>query len=249
MHNDDNSGEDMGIDYSGEFSADSQELDPVLLKAIATLRELPPSDEGAVMRIVAAARVESQMDEYGVIKKQHVPKARGENVRSWRWVAAGLAAAMTFAVGYSTGIKKSSDSHDSYSFDTAFSDADKYGLENGANSGSDVNASLISQAAGAYSAYDSQAALIPVEFNISAKTASEVYVVGEFNSWSPTSTPLTKKTDTGEWGGVLLLAPGRHTYAFMIDGKIVPDPNAVNVMDPDYEVLVSTVLVKGYEVR
>ncbi len=72
-----------------------------------------------------------------------------------------------------------------------------------------------------------------IVFTFEAPGAKRVTIAGEFNSWSPESTPL-KKIREGVWQIVLPLKPGRYEYKFVIDGKIwkedphspgyVPDP-------------------------
>jgi 1,4-alpha-glucan branching enzyme len=84
---------------------------------------------------------------------------------------------------------------------------------------------------------------VPTAFRFKAANAKQVAIVGDFNAWDPSVAPLIRNAD-GTWGGTVALLPGRHTYAFMIDGRIVPDPTAINVRDPDYDVIVSTIVVR-----
>lgn len=52
-----------------------------------------------------------------------------------------------------------------------------------------------------------------------APGANVVYLVGDFNNWSETSTPLKKSKD-GMWTAVLSLACGREYYfRYLIDGQ------------------------------
>lgn len=101
--------------------------------------------------------------------------------------------------------------------------------------------------------------LIAVVFEFKTDSASSVSVVGDFNSWSPEAAPLNRTfsrtsrpglTDdrTEVWTGTLLLPPGRYSYAFVVDGKVVADPVGVNFVDPDYDAVVSTIFV-GETVR
>lgn len=66
-----------------------------------------------------------------------------------------------------------------------------------------------------------------VEFVLTAPGASQVMLVGDFNGWSPGATPLRATERDGIWSVTIPLAPGRHEYAFLVDGKQwLPDPRA-----------------------
>jgi chromosome partitioning protein len=54
--------------------------------------------------------------------------------------------------------------------------------------------------------------------------ASKVLVAGEFNSWSPMSTPL-RMDEPGIWRTTLPLKPGRYRYRYIVDGKWLTDPH------------------------
>jgi 1,4-alpha-glucan branching enzyme len=65
-----------------------------------------------------------------------------------------------------------------------------------------------------------------VRFSHVDPKASEVCLVGSFNDWSARSHCLTKSGDT--WSLEVMLPPGRHQYAYLIDGKTWrEDPGAV----------------------
>ena len=48
-------------------------------------------------------------------------------------------------------------------------------------------------------------------------SAKQVALVGDFNRWDPSATPLTRSA--GTWGRTLRLTAGRHEYAYIVDGK------------------------------
>jgi hypothetical protein len=53
--------------------------------------------------------------------------------------------------------------------------------------------------------------------------AERVTVIGDFNDWDPTATPLTRRD--GEWSATVALKPGRYRYAFLVDGsRLEADP-------------------------
>lgn len=87
-----------------------------------------------------------------------------------------------------------------------------------------------------------QSHVTPVRFVFVAPTASNVAIVGDFNGWSPAGTAM-RRTASGLWSVDLRLAPGRHTYGFVVDGVLVRDPNALDSADDDYGVPSSVVLV------
>ena len=65
-----------------------------------------------------------------------------------------------------------------------------------------------------------------IQFVLAAPAAGRVSVAGDFNDWSPVATPLHRATG-GVWVAAIPLAPGRHVYAFIVDGASwVPDPAA-----------------------
>jgi hypothetical protein len=53
--------------------------------------------------------------------------------------------------------------------------------------------------------------------------AKTVYLSGDFNDWSPTAFPMTRKGD--EWVFPLHLPPGKVRYKFVVDGNWILDPN------------------------
>lgn len=48
--------------------------------------------------------------------------------------------------------------------------------------------------------------------------AKSVALIGDFNRWDPSATPLTRSS-AGTWGRTLRLTAGRHEYAYLVDGK------------------------------
>lgn len=61
-------------------------------------------------------------------------------------------------------------------------------------------------------------------------TASEVAIVGDFNGWDEHATPMVR--DGSGWSASVPLPPGRHVYAFVIDGtRWLIDPLAPQVPD------------------
>jgi 1,4-alpha-glucan branching enzyme len=67
----------------------------------------------------------------------------------------------------------------------------------------------------------------PTQFVLVAPEAASVAVVGDFNDWSFSATPLARQAGDGMWWVTLPLRPGRYRYAFVVDGtRWRSDPNA-----------------------
>lgn len=65
--------------------------------------------------------------------------------------------------------------------------------------------------------------------------AQEVALVGDFNGWDEHATPMVRRSNDGTWSAKVPLPPGRHVYAFVIDGrKWLVDPLAPQVPDKGY---------------
>ena len=70
-----------------------------------------------------------------------------------------------------------------------------------------------------------------VRFVLIDSTARTVSIVGDFNEWRPDKTPLAAPRP-GVWSVSLPLSPGRHEYAFIVDGKRwVVDPSSIPSSD------------------
>lgn len=84
-----------------------------------------------------------------------------------------------------------------------------------------------------------------VHFELAAPRATRVALVGSFNEWNPVATPLTRDPATGKWVVSLRLPPGRHVYAFVVDGDVTADPAAPRAADDDFGSANSVVLVSS----
>jgi hypothetical protein len=76
----------------------------------------------------------------------------------------------------------------------------------------------------------------PVRFAITLPDqAGEVAIVGDFNGWDAEATPLRRDRAAGTWSVVVPLPPGRHMYAFVVDGtRWLVDPLAPQVPDAGF---------------
>ncbi len=65
--------------------------------------------------------------------------------------------------------------------------------------------------------------------------ARVVAIVGDFNGWNESATPMVQRAADGSWSVRVPLAPGRHTYAFVVDGaRWIVDPLAPQVPDAGF---------------
>ena len=55
------------------------------------------------------------------------------------------------------------------------------------------------------------------ELRLPAK-ARKVAIVGDFNGWDEKATPMLRRNADDSWSAQVPLSPGRHVYAFVVDG-------------------------------
>lgn len=85
---------------------------------------------------------------------------------------------------------------------------------------------------------------VPVQFVLADPSAATVSLVGDFNGWGESRAVLKDPTGTGVWEVTLLLPPGRHTYAFLVNDSVwTVDPRAASTSVGDYGHTSSVVLV------
>jgi hypothetical protein len=85
--------------------------------------------------------------------------------------------------------------------------------------------------------------LTVMKFVFDAPGAAHVSLVGDFNGWDTTATPMTRAS-SGAWTVSLKLEPGRHVYAFVLDGKRwEPDPVALLAPDDGFGTRNSIIVV------
>jgi hypothetical protein len=74
-----------------------------------------------------------------------------------------------------------------------------------------------------------------VQFGFVAPHASSVALVGDFNNWDPKATPLRAASTGGVWSVEIPVQPGRHLYAFVVNGTVWrPDPAAPKATGEDF---------------
>jgi len=84
------------------------------------------------------------------------------------------------------------------------------------------------------------------QFVLVAPRATHVSLVGDFNDWDATRTPMRRAGSEALWTVVVPLAPGRYHYAFFVDGaRWLADPSAPVARDEDYGAPSSVLTVGG----
>jgi hypothetical protein len=74
-----------------------------------------------------------------------------------------------------------------------------------------------------------------VKFVFVAPQAEKVSLVGDFNGWDTTKTPMVRVANGGVWTVTLPLKAGRHLYSFVVDGSAwSTDPTAPVASDDGF---------------
>jgi hypothetical protein len=195
--------------------------DELLERVVGELRTLPPVDEAAIRRIVAAASEETRAEGRA---------GRTAGVPIWWRSQVPLAAAAGFALA--TGVAGFL-AGESPQRAPAVAAARTPALES-------LQLAATSPAAG----LRPPPSVVPTQFVLEAPRASRVALVGDFNAWDVNETPLVRDPSSGIWTATVRLAPGRHTYAFMVDGRAwTLDPRAPTAQDLEFGTPSSVVLV------
>ncbi|HYU37117.1 MAG TPA: isoamylase early set domain-containing protein [Gemmatimonadales bacterium] len=84
------------------------------------------------------------------------------------------------------------------------------------------------------------------QFVLVAPRATHVALVGDFNDWDATRTPMRRAGGEALWTAVVPLVPGRYHYAFFVDGsRWLADPSAPVARDEGYGAPSSVLTVGG----
>ena len=201
------------------------ERDHVLRRAVQTLRQMPPADVGAMRRVVEAAAVQRVMPP---ADEPSMEPAFEPIFGSRRWRIAGVASLVAAAAVVGFFIR-------------------------GPVARSTPTASV--QSSGASTSVPVRAAVntsgpdilpIPQQFVFRSASARRVSVVGDFNGWNAASAPMVRGPNGDLWSVTIPIAPGRHTYAFMVNDSaftLDPDSRVARARDPDLGVEGSVMIV------
>lgn len=81
-----------------------------------------------------------------------------------------------------------------------------------------------------------------VKFMYEAPHARSVHVVGGFNNWENSATPMRKYK--GVWKRNVKLAPGTYEYLFIVDGKWQNDPKGSELKENPFGTMNNVLIVK-----
>lgn len=90
--------------------------------------------------------------------------------------------------------------------------------------------------------YGAQHNLRAVNFICHAAQAQSVSIVGDFNQWKASANPMQQMPDRA-WMIRLDLKHGHHRYAFLVDGQLTLDPQAMGITRNDQNERVSLIAV------
>ena len=80
-------------------------------------------------------------------------------------------------------------------------------------------------------------------FSIRAPAARRVSLVGDFDRWDPAALPMRPANDGETWTLDVPLPPGRHVFAYAVDGGLRTDPTAARAVEDDFGVPSSVIVV------
>jgi 1,4-alpha-glucan branching enzyme len=85
-----------------------------------------------------------------------------------------------------------------------------------------------------------------VQFVLVAPGAASVTVVGDFNDWNASATPLMQEAGDGVWWATVPLTPGRYRYSFLVDGTTWRrDPTAAPAVEDEFGRTNSVITIGG----
>ena len=195
--------------------------DHVLRRAVQTLQQLPGTDADAIRRVVEAAAAQRVMP--AADEPVDVSGVAPSHRPSWRIAGfAGLVAAAAIVGFFARGrLTRSAPS--------------------GSVASSAPSAALVAAVNG-----EQDARPIPQQFVFRSATARRVSVVGDFNEWNAVRAPMTREAAGDLWSVTIAIAPGRHTYGFMVNDStfaLDQDARVARARDPDLGVEGSVVIV------
>jgi hypothetical protein len=178
--------------------------------AVAALRRLPPTTAGAVDRVLAAVAADGRR------------ASRARVGRRW-WLGGTAGALLAASVG-ALLVARPDVAREAPVATVAAEPAPAAG-------GLATPVADVHPAVGERAAADAPQ---PVAFVVRRVGARRVALVGDFNRWDASATPMRRLAD-GTWTAEVPLTPGRHAYSFVVDGRTwVLDPRAPVAHDPDF---------------
>ena len=187
------------------------ETDETIIRIAAALRPLPEVDPAQKARVLVAVAAE----------RERARERRRRVVQIWR-VAGGatLLAAAGLVVAVSLRLPPAREGGKA-STPTVVAPAA------GARAPATLGATLAGEAR--------TAGFKTVQVVFRAPAARRVSVVGDFNAWDTGSDAMSQDPVTGLWSHTLVVRPGRHVYAFVVDDSLwMRDPRSPAAPDADF---------------
>ena len=212
------------------------EGDDTILRVTAALKQLPTADPRAVARVLSAVHGRAPQ-----------PTPRWREFLEWMRVpslsvagATGLVAVALFAGYMVKGVLQGNNvPHENIPTVAANAIGDS-GVESSSNAGAGAGTGAASGVVAGRVPVVSATAVAeaeratPVQFLLDLPNAHAVSVVGDFNDWTVDQAPMQKFAN-GAWSITLPVKPGRHEYAFVVDGtRWMADPRAPKARDSDF---------------
>ena len=194
-----------------------EESDELIVRAARALSGMPPTKAGAVARVLMAVRA-NQARPLPFWKRA----MRRFDDTSVSAKAAGLLMAASLVIGF-------------FARGTVSNTLDSFA------GGSELSGTALQSIAN----MPAESRPVPVAVAVELANAKTVAVVGDFNGWDPSVTPMQRVGKDGPWSATVLAKPGRHTYAFMVDGAtLVADPRAPRAKSSDFDGDASVMMVR-----
>ena len=205
---------------------DFRPSDPILGRAVDSLRALPEVDRDAIERTVAAAaRLRASDTEPNEDDLVPLVSPRRSHARS---IVVATAASVVIAVA--VGIVVGRASRPNVATASVQPPA------------TPPAAKAVPAMPAAASPEEVDATPIPTQF-VYDGPAHHVALVGDFNGWDERSTPLLREPGSALWSVTVPLQRGRHVYAFIVDSTWTTDRRAPVSHDPDFGVEGSVIIV------
>jgi hypothetical protein len=189
------------------------EIDETIARIAAALRPMPPVDPARKAGVLVAVAAE----------RERKRATRRRAARAWR-VAGSLGVAAAAGLLLTVWWRDVAGGRDAISATTQTTAAS---VRTSAPSPTPTTRLTASESA--------DVAPLPVQLVLRAPAAHRVSVVGDFNGWDAASNTLARDPASGLWSGTVVLRPGRHVYAFIVDDSVwMRDPRMPQARDADF---------------
>jgi hypothetical protein len=192
--------------------------DPLIARVRDTLAPMPRVDASDVARMLVAVHGRRRTMRERILERiwfMRIPSVSTLGVAS--------VAVLALTVGFMSRDMLNRDTEPALSTSTASASTN-------ATTAIDSAARAVPVAVGAVEELE-----VPIQFVINVPNATSVALVGDFNGWDASAIALERVPGSPLWTTTYNLKPGRHVYAFVVDGtKWIRDPRAAEAVDEDF---------------